>query len=528
MKDFSDVPAYSGDNLDQLLNEMEAGTGALETKAGGPARLQRRAAPGADSAGGGDVVKQTVIEIGKEVLRQGQLIDRMAADGTRPGLKAAATPRAPAAPSPRSPLRLTRQAGDPDSAKEARERLVHAWEGFKAVNDRRLGKSRVAGDPLDADQLGRINGVLDRLTDIEKRISAQEVKGNRPPGLAARLPGLPTGLSFRKAAQDKLRKAVIHYMRTGDETFEGEHLRVIQKKALHTELNPDGGYLVLPERENSPLRTFLTELSMMRQRATVREISTSELLQPMRTGGAAAGWVAERGGRPETGTPTLGLDKYATMELYAQPGATQTMLDDAIIDIEAWLAEEVAEAMALQESDAWFNGDGVTKPRGLLTYPFVIPANWAHGSFRFRVTGAASGFAGTNPGDALINQQYELKAAHRQNASWLMTRATVGEVRKFKDTTGQYLWQPSLVAGQPPTLLAYPVDEDEFMVDIGTDTFPVGFGDWRKTYIIVDRIGVRVLRDPYTQKPLVLFYTTKRVGGGVQNFDAAVFLKCST
>jgi HK97 family phage major capsid protein len=523
MHQLNTAPAFGGDNLDAILDEMERGAAALETKTLGARRGQPRR--GAQPPAGGDDVKQAVIEIGKEVLRQGQVIDGMARAS-----KAAATPRTPVAPARRAPL--TREPADPTTLRDAHERKLRAYELYKQINDRRLGKGRRAGDPLDLDQLRRMDVVIDRLGDLEKRISAAEVKRDRPPGLGAGLPGLPRTAGMRKMAElaeQKMRKAVIHYMRTGEETFEGEHLRAIQKKALHTELNPEGGYLVLPEHERSPLRTFLTELSMMRQRALVREISTSELVQPMRTGGAQAGWTAERTDpRPETSTPTLGLDKYATMELYAMPAATQIMLDDAIIDIEAWLAEEIAEAFDLQESDAWFNGNGTTQPRGLMTYPFVTPANWVHGSFRFRVTGAASNFAATNPGDALINQMQELKSGHRKNASWLMTRATVGEVRKFKDTTGQYLWQPSLVAGQPPTLLAYPVDEDEFMPDIGTDTFPVGFGDWRKTYIIVDRIGVRVLRNPYRRPGFVEFYTTKRVGGGVQNFDAAIFLKCST
>jgi HK97 family phage major capsid protein len=319
-------------------------------------------------------------------------------------------------------------------------------------------------------------------------------------------------------------------MRTGDE----HGLRELQRKAMGTELNPDGGYLVVPEHARSPLSTFLTEWSPMRQIATVRETTRAEFVQPTRTGPAASGWVAEAAPRTTTGTPTLGEDRYRTMELYALPEATQTMLDDSEIDLESWLAEEIAEAFATQEDDAWFNGDGVLKPRGLLTYPFVTDANWAHGSFRYVPTGAAADFpAAPNTGDPLLTLIYTIKSGHRPDASWLMNRSLVSEVRKFKDSTGAYLWQPavagaSLAGGQPGTLLGYRIHESEKIPDKGANTTAIGFGNWRRTYLIVDRMGVRVQRDPFTNRPFVQFYSTKRVGGGVQYFDAAAFLKFAT
>jgi HK97 family phage major capsid protein len=447
---------------DPLLNEeLDRLNGELDTKAlGAPRGAPRRGAP----ATSGDHVKQAVVSIGREVLRQGQVIDRMAR-GSRP---------------------------TDISSIEAKTRAMRA---------RTAERTRLA-----------------------------EVKRDRPPGLGAHL-GPPArrdgalGSYLNRPEVAFYRKAVHAYLRTGREVFDGVHLDDLARKSMHTELNPDGGYLVLPEHDRSPLATYLREISRMRQRAEVRQITSAELKRPTRTAPADGDWGAERQPATETAAPKVGEQSFVPHMLWAMPAITQVMLDDASLDIETWLTGEVAETFAVKESDAWFNGNGITQPRGLLTYPFVTPANWAHGSFRYNASGFAGAFPASNPHDTLLGLVYGIKTPHRANASWLFNRSTIGVIRTFKASDGHYLWQPSQQLGQPDMLEGYATDEDEFMPSIGTDTMSVGFGDWRKTYLIVDRIGVRVLRDPYSVKGQVSFYTSKRTGGGVQFFDAAIFLK---
>jgi HK97 family phage major capsid protein len=204
------------------------------------------------------------------------------------------------------------------------------------------------------------------------------------------------------------------------------------------------------------------------------------------------------------------------------PAATQMLLDDAVVD--QWIAEEVETAFAEQESAAFVSGDGVNKPRGFLASPTVANASWSWGNLGYLATGGPA-FPATNPSDILVELVYALRAGYRQNAAFVMNRKTQGLVRRFKDTNGAYLWQPPASAGAPATLMGFPVVEAEDMPDVAANALAVAFGDFRRGYLVVDRAGVRVLRDPYSAKPYVLFYTTKRVGGGVQDFDAIKLLK---
>jgi HK97 family phage major capsid protein len=250
--------------------------------------------------------------------------------------------------------------------------------------------------------------------------------------------------------------------------------------------------------------------------------------QLTRTGTAEGGWVGEREDREETDAPTLGLDSFPLMELYSEPIITQKLLDDSELDVEAWLAGEVGETFGVLESDAWFNGSGMNQPRGLLTYPFVVPASWAHGKFRYIATGVSGDFAASKPDNKLIDLQTQIKKVYRVNAQWLANRTTLGAIRKLKDGEDRPLWQPSTQAGQPDMLLGHAISESEDMPNMGADTYALAFGDWRRTYLILDRLGVTVLRNPFKKMGWVSFHTRKRVGGGVQNFDAAAFLKFGT
>jgi HK97 family phage major capsid protein len=239
--------------------------------------------------------------------------------------------------------------------------------------------------------------------------------------------------------------------------------------------------------------------------------------------------VGETETRSETTTPKTGEWEIPVHEQYAEPKATQTLLDDAAYDVEGFLAGKVADRFALQENYAFILGDGIKRPRGLFTYTTAATtdSSRAWGTFEHIKTGVAGGWAASAPADILFDVTYALKAAYRQGAVWTMPRLLVAEIRKFKDENGQYLWQPGLAAGQPQTILSYPVAEMEDIPAKAADSLSIGFGDLRETYQIVDRTGIRVLRDPLTEKPWVKFYTTKRVGGDVVNFESFKFIKFS-
>ena len=207
------------------------------------------------------------------------------------------------------------------------------------------------------------------------------------------------------------------------------------------------------------------------------------------------------------------------------PAASASLLEDAAVDVESWIASEIDTAFAEQEGAAFINGNTAATPKGILSYPTVSDAAWEWGKLGYIATGVDAGFAAAAPSDVLIDTIYALKAGHRQNAHFLMNRKTQGIIRKFKDDDGNYLWQPPAGVGQKASLMGFPVAEAEDMPDVASDAMSVAFGDFAAGYLVVDRTGVRVLRDPYSAKPYVLFYTTKRVGGGVQNFEAVKLIK---
>jgi HK97 family phage major capsid protein len=274
------------------------------------------------------------------------------------------------------------------------------------------------------------------------------------------------------------------------------------------------------------------DVSPIRAIAGVRQVSASVYRKPFAITGAESGWVAETADRPETDSPTLAAlteMQFPTMELYAMPAATSALLDDAAVDIDEWIAEEVRDSFAQQEGTAFINGNGTTAPKGLLTYTKVANASWTWGNIGFILTGVDAGFptasATVNPADKLIDLVHAVKAGYRANGTFVFNRATQAAIRKLKDAEGDYVWQPPAKAGEPSLLMGYPVAESEDMPNMTADSYAVAFGDFRRGYLIVDRVGIRVLRDPYSHKPYVLFYTTKRVGGGVQDFEAIKLLK---
>jgi HK97 family phage major capsid protein len=379
--------------------------------------------------------------------------------------------------------------------------MMRVFEAFKTENDDRSAERRPP-DVVNDEKMARMEQRLDDLT------------------LKSARPALGRDTAPSSAAQLEHKSAFLEYVRTG----ESGGLRRLETKALSVGSNPDGGYLVPDEIEHAIGRR-LTDISPIRSIAGVRQVGGSVYKKPFMTTGPSVGWVGETAARPQTNTPVLDELSFPTMELYAMPAATASLIEDSVVNIEEWLAGEVEQVFAEQEGAAFVSGDGVNKPKGFLSYNKVDNGSWSWGNIGYLPTGAAGAFPASNPSDVLVDLIYSVKAGYRQNGNFVMNRKTQSTVRKFKDSTGNYLWQPPAQANGRATLMNFPVVESEDMPDVGANSFAIAFGDFRRGYLIVDRAGVRVLRDPFSAKPYVLFYTTKRVGGGVQDFDAVKLLK---
>ena len=369
--------------------------------------------------------------------------------------------------------------------------LMAVFAAYTEANDARLAEIEAKGDsdPLTDERLAR----------IDRRLEALSLKMARPEAGAV-----------KTADEDARNQAWTRYLRAGDESG----LARLDVKALNTGTDEQGGYIAPPELDRL-IESRLMVASPMRQIATVRQTSAGTYKKPVGLG-AAASWVGEQATRTQTTHSGLSLLEFPAGELYAMPAATQTLLEDSYADIDAWLADEVEAAFAAQESAAFISGDGDGKPKGFLDYDIVAEASHEWG----KIGSVAGDFTADDAADQIIDLIYTPKAQFRANGRFVMNRRTVAAVRKLKDGDGRYLWQPGN-GGEAATIMGYPVTEVEDMPDIGTGNAAIAFGDFRRFYLIADRQGARVLRDPYSAKPFVLFYTTKRVGGGVQNFDAA-------
>lgn len=418
---------------------------------------------------------------------------------------------------------------NPEELKKLIEDMGKAWKEYRDTNDARLkaleeGKGVAEYEAklgrIDADiekYSAQITGAISRLDDVEMRVNRMNLGGFGGAG----------GGQARSTAE--YLQAFASWFRKGGERFE-QQLRELQvKNALSTESDPDGGFLV-PVEVDAEIQRIASQANVMRQFARVISISAKSYEKIVNKGGASAGWVSERGARSQTGGPSLSKIEIVPGEIYAEPAATQQLLDDSAMDIAAWLADELSIAFADTEGVAFISGDGVEKARGFLAYPTVADDSYQWGKIGYVASGKSGAFADSNAGDHLIDLVEALKTAYRNNARWMMERSTLKAIRKLKSSTAagadnSYLWQPSFTAGEPATILGYPYGIDDNMPKIAAASFSIAFGDFRQAYTIVDRIGTRVLRDPYTAKPYVLFYTTKRVGGGITNYEALKLMK---
>jgi HK97 family phage major capsid protein len=404
-------------------------------------------------------------------------------------------------------MKETKQVAASPETRAAMHEMMAVFEAYKADNEQRLAEIAAgrAPDPLIEEKMARVE---DALKAAEQRYSRAAADSRRP--ALAQTP---------VARPDERKGAFTAYMRSGQTSP-----LMLEAKSLSEGTPSAGGYVVSPEIERM-IERRLAAASPMREIATVRTIGAGTYKKPVSTVGITAGWAAETGSRAETAAATLDLLDFPAADLYANPAATQALLDDAFVNIDEWLAEEVQDAFAAQETDAFVTGDGTNKPKGFLAYTTVADASQAWGQIGYIATGAAGAFPASDPADVLIDLIYAPKSQYRAGGRFVMNRRTASAVRKFKDSNGDYIWSPATQPGAASTLLGYPVTEIETMPDIAADAYAVAFGDFSRGYLIVDRAGVRVLRDPYSAKPYVLFYTTKRVGGGVQNFDAIKLLK---
>jgi HK97 family phage major capsid protein len=382
--------------------------------------------------------------------------------------------------------------------------VMRLFEAYRQTNDERLAAiEKRKADSLLEEKVARMDAALDGVL----------MKQARPPLGAARSEPQSYEAREHKSAFDA-------YVRHG----ESANLRALETKAMSVGSSADGGYTV-PYEVEKEIGKRLTAISPIRNIAGQRTISANVYKKPFMTAGPTVGWVGETADRTQTTSPTLAELQFPAMELYAMPAATATLLEDSAVNIDEWIAGEVEAVFAAQEGAAFVSGDGTNKPKGFLSYTIVAESAWAWTKIGYVATGTAGAFDADAPADALIDLVYALKAPYRQNGNFVMNRKTQAAVRKLKDADGQYLWSPPTNVGGPASLLNFAIAESEDMPDIAANAYAVAFGDFRRGYLVVDRAGVRVLRDPFSAKPYVLFYTTKRVGGGVQDFDAIKLLK---
>ena len=352
----------------------------------------------------------------------------------------------------------------------------------------------------------RIKEQENRLTMIDRKFNS----AHRP------------SLSFANDLEAPHQKAFAAYLRSGDD--DGLRHLEVESKGLNTSVSADGGFLVDPVTSERISSVLLGAASI---RAIANVVSVDSTAYDVLTDQTDLGyaWATETDPTAETTTPQIERISIPLHELSAMPKASQRLLDDSAFDVEGWLAERIADRFSRAECAAFVTGDGVDKPTGFLTYPAVTDASWTWGSLGYVATGADGDFNSVDSADAIVDLVYALGARYRANATFVMNSKTAGAVRKMKDADGRFLWSDGLASGEPARLMGYPVLIAEDMPDIASDATAIAFGDFHAGYTIAERPDLRILRDPFSAKPNVLFYATKRIGGDVSDFAAFKLLK---
>ncbi|HGY1164116.1 TPA: phage major capsid protein [Citrobacter freundii] len=397
---------------------------------------------------------------------------------------------------------------DVKDVEQVAQELQAKFDAFKEKNDKRLEaveqeKGKLAGE------VETLNGKLSELDELKSTLEEELKQVKRPAG----------GPQSKAASEHKT--AFIGFMRKGKD----DGLRELERKALQVGVDEDGGYAV-PEELDRTILNLLKDEVVMRQEATTITVGGANYKKLVNLGGTASGWVGETDARPETDASKLGQIEPFMGEIYGNPQATQTMLDDAFFNVEDWINSELAIEFAEQEEIAFTSGNGTKKPKGFLAYASTLDPDKtrAFGTLQHILSGAAAGVTA----DAIIKLVYTLRKVHRNGAKFMMNNNSLFAIRILKDSEGNYLWRPGLELGQPSSLAGYGVAENEQMPDIAADAKAIAFGNFKRGYTIVDRIGTRILRDPYTKKPFVGFYTTKRTGGMLVDSQAIKLLQIGT
>lgn len=397
---------------------------------------------------------------------------------------------------------------DVKDVEQVAQELQAKFDAFKEKNDKRLEaveqeKGKLAGE------VETLNGKLSELDELKSALEEELKQVKRPAG----------GPQSKAASEHKT--AFIGFMRKGKD----DGLRELERKALQVGVDEDGGYAV-PEELDRTILNLLKDEVVMRQEATTITVGGANYKKLVNLGGTASGWAGETDARPETDASKLGQIEPFMGEIYGNPQATQTMLDDAFFNVEDWINSELAIEFAEQEEIAFTSGNGTKKPKGFLAYASTLDPDKtrAFGTLQHILSGAAAGVTA----DAIIKLVYTLRKVHRNGAKFMMNNNSLFAIRILKDSEGNYLWRPGLELGQPSSLAGYGVAENEQMPDIAADAKAIAFGNFKRGYTIVDRIGTRILRDPYTKKPFVGFYTTKRTGGMLVDSQAIKLLQIGT
>lgn len=411
---------------------------------------------------------------------------------------------------------------------ETIEQIGRTFEDYKAANDAALAEIKKQGamSPETEAKMRKMDAELDALADVKKRLEAVETRQARPGSEGGERKG-------ETAAQREHREAFFNWFRNPSDRDREIRLRdaakAIETRAAQTvtSVGAAGGF-ALPEQIERTIARLSVDISPIRQIATVRTVGTPDYKELFDVNGAAFEWVGETGARSQTTTPDLAEVAPTFGMASARPRASEESLDDLFFDVESWLQTSVAETLAAGEGAAFISGNGTNRPTGILAGPAPVAtadATRAFGTLQFVASGAAAAMPASP--DVLLDLVYQLRARYRANARWLCNKLTLSALRKYKDTTGQYLWQPSLSASQPESFMGYPVTEAEDMPNVAANAFPLAFGDFREGYLICDRVGMRVTRDDITLPGFVQWYVRRRVGGRLRNTQAIKLLRIS-
>lgn len=429
------------------------------------------------------------------------------------------------------------------SVAEALDKIGAAFEEYKKTNDQRIEAIKAGKGTADLDaKLARIDEAINGLNEAKSRLEKVETKLARPGAQGGGASG-----ERPSAEAEAYKSAFLHWVRNpGDpERRSALQQRARELQKVERRGNDDDGFetraaqtvtstgsaggFALPEVIERAIARLSVDISPIRQISTVRTVGSPDYKELFDINGAAFEWVGEAGARSQTNTPDLAEVAPTFGMASAKPQASEESLDDLFFDVENWLISSAAEAIAQGEGAAFVTGSGTNRPTGFLAGPApvaTVDASRAFGTLQYIASGQAAALP--TSADVFYDLIYSLRARYRANARWVTSKLVLAAMRKYKDTTNQYLWQPSLVQGQSDTFMGYGITEAEDMPAVGANAFPLAFGDFKEGYLIADRVGMRMTRDEITTPGFVKFYIRKRVGGKLRNTQAIKLLKIAT